>query len=215
MSKALIFDLDGTLADTIYSILDAIHPVFRELNFPERSYDDVSRALGCNVHVLIERLVPGEYADDYDFVESIVKKYNAEYDNTYLSATLFDGIAEVVRELKRRGYLLAVLSNKTDRYVKDIVNKLFPDGEITIAQGCTALPAKPDPTVPRLMAEQLGVSPEECAFVGDSNVDVLTGINSGMRPIAVSWGYCDRETLVSTGPEIIINSPAELLEIFK
>ena len=65
------------------------------------------------------------------------------------------------------------------------------------------------------MAEQLGVSPEECAFVGDSNVDVLTGINSGMRPIAVSWGYCDRETLVSTGPEIIINSPAELLEIFK
>lgn len=215
MTKAIIFDLDGTLADTIYSILGAITPVFKELNFPERNYDDVSHALGCNVHILIERLVPKEYANNYDFVESIVQKYNAKYNDTYLSATLFDGIAEVVRELKRRGYTLAVLSNKTDIYVKNIINKLFPDGEITIARGCTEMPPKPAPDVPCLMAKQLGVTPEECAFVGDSDIDVLTGKNSGMRPIAVSWGYCDQDVLAGTGPEVIINSAAELLEIFK
>lgn len=215
MTKAIIFDLDGTLADTIYSILDAIRPVFNEHNLPERNYDDVSHALGWNVYVLIQRLLPEKYANDREFIESIVKKYNAAYDNTYLSAVLFDGVAEAIRELKRRGYRLAVLSNKTDRYVKNIVSKLFPDGEITIAQGVTELPPKPDPTAPRLIAEQLGVTPEECAFVGDSNVDVQTGINSGMRPIAVSWGYCERDTLVGAGPEILINSAEELLEIFK
>ena len=215
MTKAIFFDLDGTLADTIYSILEALNPVLRKYRLPEKSYDDVSHALGCGVRTLMMRLIPEEKAADGEFVDMIVKEYNAAYSTTYLAAPLYEGIPEVIRELKDRGYVLGVLSNKTDIYVKNMIAELFPAGEISLPRGCTELPAKPDPTVPHLLASELGVAPEESAFVGDSDIDVLTGKNAGMLPVAVSWGYGDREALLGASPEFVINRPEELLEIFK
>jgi phosphoglycolate phosphatase len=110
---------------------------------------------------------------------------------------------------------MAVLSNKPDPFVKNIIKKLFPEGVMSFALGQTEMPRKPDPTVPVMIATSLGVELADTYFVGDSEVDILTAKNSGMHSVAVSWGFRDRDELVKSCPEVIIDTPAELLKYFE
>jgi phosphoglycolate phosphatase len=118
-------------------------------------------------------------------------------------------------ELHARGYTLAVFSNKPDAYVKNIISTLFDKEIIPIAMGETDLPRKPDPTAPHYIAKTLGFDAGECAFVGDSEVDIRTAQNAGMTSVAVSWGFREREALLSCAPDYIIDVPEKLLEIFE
>ena len=120
-----------------------------------------------------------------------------------------------MRELYGKGFILAILSNKPDKLVQMIVNNIFPDGIISISMGQTSLPKKPDPTVPLMIAEQFGIAPSDTYFIGDSEVDVITGKNAGMVSVAVSWGFRDRYVLEESAPDIIIDTRAELLEYFR
>jgi phosphoglycolate phosphatase len=125
----------------------------------------------------------------------------------------YEGMSEAMHTLYGRGYKLAVLSNKQDAYTKKIVSLLFADGIIEYVAGQTALPAKPDPTVPLMIAEHFDVRPDECAFIGDSEVDVRTGKNAGMTAIACTWGYRSRDVL--TEADVVIDAPSELTDIFE
>ena len=217
MIKAIIFDLDGTLADTIGSIRTAVNMAMRHYGFHEHDYEAVRRAIGNGARMLIRRLVPSDVAADESRVTEILNYYNARYAETYTEAdTCYEGMKNAVLELHRRGYKLAVLSNKPDVYTVALTKILFPEGVMTIAQGqLDSVPTKPDPTAPLDIAARLGVTADECAFVGDSEVDILTAKNAKMYSVGCAWGYRPREVLVETGADIIIDRPTQILDIFK
>ena len=145
----------------------------------------------------------------------ILKEYDMLYGDTYDHIDgCYEGMSETLHTLHGQGYTLAVLSNKQDLYVKRIVSLLFADGIVAYAQGQTDLPIKPDPTAPLAIAKELGFLPEETAFIGDSDVDILTAKNAHMMSVGCSWGYRGRENLVAAGADCVIDTPSELLELF-
>ena len=214
IKRLLIFDLDGTIADTIYSIRDGVNLALDKYGFARRDYEQIRCAIGNGARELIRLSLPQECRADAELVDRVLKDYDALYELTYDRLDgCYDGMAESIRTLCDRGYMIAILSNKQDAYVKKIVGLLFPDGIIKLAAGQVAgLPKKPDPTVPLMMARELGVTAEECAFIGDSEVDVMTAKNAGMLGVACSWGYRPRSAL--EGADVIIDNPRELTEIF-
>ncbi|MBQ9080431.1 MAG: HAD-IA family hydrolase [Clostridia bacterium] len=216
MIKAIIFDLDGTLADTIGSIRRAVNLAMSHYGFAEHSYDAVRCAIGNGARMLIRRLIPAEVAADEARVDEILDYYNARYAETYRDANrCYDGMKHAVMTLHERGYRLAILSNKPDIFVRELAKILFPENIISIAQGQTDLPVKPDPSAPLDIAARLDVNPNECAFVGDSEVDIMTAKNAGMYSVGCSWGYRSRELLSDTGADIIIDTPPQILNTFK
>ena len=213
--KLLIFDLDGTIADTQSSVCEAVNMALSNFGLPTVTPDAVARAMGNGALTLIRRLLPEADRENEAFVRTVFEFYDNAYDKTCISAPFYEGMYEAMIELKRRGYLLAVLSNKQDKYVKKMMNSFFEEGLLSHMQGQTpSLPAKPDPTVPLVIAEKLGISPSDCAFIGDSDVDVLTAKNAGMTGVACAWGYRSEEVLAENSPEFLIHYPRELLNIF-
>ena len=213
-TKLLIFDLDGTLADTLITIRDSVNMALEKHQLPLRTYDEVMWAIGNGARELMRRSVPTELSTDQDFIDRIYEDYTEAYNKTFANVDgCYPFVSEVLHTLKERGYTLAVLSNKPDFYTRIIVEALFPDGIISFAAGQTSLPRKPDPTVPLMIAERFGVSPQECAFIGDSDVDVMTAKNSGMTAVACSWGYRPKEALQDA--DYIIDDARELLSIFR
>ncbi len=215
MIKLLMFDLDGTLADTLPSIQHAMELAMGHYGYKIPTLEETAAALGSGARELLKRLVPEDVANDDARIDEFLDYYNKMYEITYMEADhCYDGMAESVIELKKRGYTIAVLSNKQDNYVVNMIANLFEDGIVSIAQGQTDLPTKPDPTVPLMIAKKLGFEPSETAFIGDSDVDVKTGKNSGMVTVACSWGFRSREQLEACEPEHLIDRPIELLDIF-
>ena len=213
-TKLLIFDLDGTLADTLISIRDSVNMALEKHQLPLRTYDEVMWAIGNGARELMRRSVPAELSTDGAFIDRIYEDYTEAYNKTFANVDgCYPFVSEVLHTLKERGYTLAVLSNKPDFYTKIIVEALFSDGIVSFAAGQTELPRKPDPTVPLMIAERFGASPSECAFIGDSDVDVMTAKNSGMTAVACSWGYRPKEALQDA--DYIIDDARELLSIFR
>ena len=211
--KLLILDLDGTLADTIESIREGVNIAMRKHGYPERSYEEIRRAIGNGARELIRLSLPEGLSKEV--VDTVFRDYHEAYGETYTHCTeCYDGIPESLLTLRERGYTLAVLSNKQDVYVKELVKILLPEGLVASAAGQTDLPKKPDPTVPLMIADTLGFAPKETAFIGDSEVDVLTGKNAGMLTVGCSWGYRDREVLVESRADFVLDHPSELVEIF-
>ena len=212
----LIFDLDGTIADTLYSIMEAVNMCMEHYGFPQKSYSEVRAAVGNGAKMLIMNTIPESEAQNAERAEEIYKYFKVCYDKTHAHIDgCYAGMREAMLELHDRGYTLAVLSNKPDAYVKNIISTLFDKEIIPIAMGETDLPRKPDPTAALYIAKALGFEAGECAFVGDSEVDIRTAQNSGMTSVAVSWGFRDREALLSCVPDHIIDLPQKLLEIFE
>ncbi len=216
MKKLLIFDLDGTLADTIPSIRRAINLTMKHYGYPEKTYEDIRHAIGNGAFKLIERIIPRELSADKDRVLETLAYYEKMYDTTYSEADrCYTGMTETLSELRKRGYTIAVLSNKQDAYVKPIVERITEKGTVSLAVGQRAgYPTKPDPTVPSLVASELGYSPDMTAFIGDSEVDIETAKNAGMMSVGCAWGYRGREALSACGADFIIDLPNELLDIF-
>lgn len=216
MVRLLIFDLDGTLAYTLPSIHHAVSLALKKLGYPNRTLDDVATAIGSGARNLIRNLMPPDDAKDDAKIEELLSCYNEMYKKTYLEADrCYDGMADAVRELVRRGYTAAVLSNKREDYTVDIVSGLFEDGTISLVRGQTSLPIKPDPTVPLMIAAELGFDPSCAAFIGDSEVDVMTAKNARMMSVGCSWGYRPRAVLESCNADSVIDHPSQLLDIFK
>ena len=211
-----MLDLDGTIADTIGSIREAINLTMTKHGYPERSYEQVRLAIGNGARMLIRRSMPlAADAVDEELLARVYADYESFYDETYHHVDgCYEGMAEALHTLHDRGYTLAVLSNKQDAYVKKIVSMLFPDGMIAHAQGQTELPVKPDPAAPLAIAAQLGFAPSETVFIGDSDVDMDTAKNAGMLGVGCAWGYRGRENLEAAGADHVIDHASELLRLF-
>ncbi len=213
--KLLMLDLDGTIADTIWSIRDAVNLTLAKHGYPERSYEQIRVAIGNGAGNLIRRSLPSEVAANEENVTRVLGEYDVLYEQTYDHVDgCYEGMSEALHTLHDKGYLIAVLSNKQDAYVKKIVAQLFPDGIVAHAQGQTELPIKPDPAVPLMIARTLGVAPEDAAFIGDSDVDVYTAKNAGMLSVGCAWGYRGRAVLEEAGADHVLEHPSELLALF-
>lgn len=215
--KALIFDLDGTLADTIPAITEAVNMTLEQLGFPTRTQDEIRSYIGQGPRHLISEALPKEIrVNEPQMVDLALEVYNKAYAKTYLNTnTLYEGLEEVIISLSKY-YKIAVLSNKQDEYVKNLVKQLLPEGICELARGTIdGRPAKPSPDVALEIADTLGVAHYECILIGDSDVDILTAENAGFDVLSVSWGYVSKTKLIMNGAENIINSPNELLEFFE
>ena len=212
--KAVIFDLDGTLADTIDAIAEAVNMTLEYFGYPIKTTDEVRAAVGNGARMIIRRTVPAELYDDEETVTRVLKKYDEMYALTYSHTDkMYDGMREALIALHSSGKKIAVFSNKQDAYVKGLSEIYFSDGTISMALGQTDLPVKPDVAGLKLIMNKLGVTADECVFVGDSGVDLATAKNGGMDCICVSWGFVGREGLEAKGADCIIDHPSELVTL--
>ncbi len=211
----LIFDLDGTLADTIWSIRDAVNRTLIAYNMPQRSYEEIRLAIGNGARELIRRSVSAEAREDEALLDRIFLDYDRNYGETCdRIESGYPGISEALSALHQRGYTMAVLSNKQDALVRRVVEVLFPKNWFAAVVGQTDLPRKPAPDVPLMIAEKLGFLPGESFFIGDSEVDIQTAQNAGMTSIGCAWGYRGYEALRKAGADRILENPRELSGVF-
>ena len=215
--KAVIFDLDGTLADTVSAIVEAVNMTMDSFSFPTHTDEEVRNAIGNGATTLIRRLVPNGVRSDEALVLRVRKEYDEMYALTYMhSDRMYDGIDDTIRFLKiGRGLKLAVFSNKQDEYVKALCEQYFPDGIIDVARGQTSLPIKPDISGLLKVVEELGVSLDECVYVGDSEVDVKTAENASVDFVGVSWGFVGKDALVAHGATTVIDHPSQLISLIE
>ncbi len=215
--KAIIFDFDGTLADTIPAIRSGVNLTMRALGYPESTNEDVLSHINFGARRLIQLSMPRELQDNDALVDAALALYNEMYEKTYMETDrTYEGIPEVLTELNARGYRIAVLSNKQDPFIVRLCEALLPKGSYVHARGQrVGAPTKPDPAVPLEVASLLGAKPCECAFVGDSHIDMLTAENAGMRAVGVTWGYRPRKDLTEAGADVLVDSVRELLSVFE
>ncbi|MBQ8393737.1 MAG: HAD family hydrolase [Clostridia bacterium] len=213
MIKAIIFDLDGTLCDTLDDIRTGVNSVLERLGYKTRTKDEIHKFINNGARELIRRSLPKD-VQGVDFIlESALSDYNMEYAKCYCNEThAYEGIEELLIELKSMGYKLGVLSNKQDPFVKDIINRMFGDDTFTFVMGQSGFPPKPDPSSALYVAKSMGVKAENCIYVGDSDVDVETSYRAGMAFIGVKWGYRDEEVLRMAGASTLASTPFELLQ---
>ena len=207
-----IFDLDGTLLDTLTDLAASCNYALRTHGMPEHSIDDVRRFVGNGVRLLMERAVPGG-AGHPDF-EATFATFREHYMQHSLDTTRpYPGIPEVLAELKKRGCRLAVVSNKMMAATVELCHHFFPDTiEVAIGENEAAgIRKKPAPDTVFAALKELGVEKDGAVYVGDSDVDFKTSVNAGVPCISVLWGFRDRDFLIQHGAKTFISAPSELL----
>lgn len=214
MLKAVIFDLDGTLANTISAIREGINATMRRYGYPEHTDEEVLSFINNGARMLIKRSMPAEVRRDEALVSRVLADYDVEYGKVYHHTdTTYPGIPQLLCDLRARGLRIGVLSNKQDPFVRALAEQLIP-GLYDVAQGAIyGEPTKPHPYLSNRVCDALGVSAAECAMVGDSDVDVRTAEEAGMTHVGVSWGFRSAELLREAGAVRIANDTVELFEI--
>ena len=210
--QTYVFDLDGTLLDTLGDLAASTNYALRTHGMPEHSLDDVRRFVGNGVRVLMERAVP-QGAENPQF-EAAFQTFREHYMQHSLDTTKpYDGILETLETLKAEGCRLAVVSNKMMAATQELCRHFFRDTiEVAIGEHeAQGIHKKPAPDTVNEAFRQLGVGKERAVYVGDSDVDILTARNSGLPCISVLWGFRDRDFLIQHGAETFISAPSELL----
>lgn len=212
--KACIFDLDGTLTNTLESMTYSVNLTLKEMGLSQITKDQCRMFVGNGARVLIEESLKVSGDPKASRIEEGMKIYGRIFDqNCTYHVTPYEGIPEMLKALKDRGIHLAVLSNKPDRQTVKVVKEIFGDNIFDYAQGQKdGIRRKPAPDGVWYLMEQMQVSKEECLYIGDSEVDAATGKNAGLKTIGVLWGFRDRKTLETAGAEHLIERPEELLQ---
>ena len=215
MYKTYIFDLDGTLLDTLQDLADSVNYALRQFGMPEHSLDDIRRFVGNGVRLLMERAVPdGAQNPQFEEVFATFRQYYMQHS---LDTTRpYDGIVETIHELKQRGCRLAVVSNKMMAATQELIRHFFPEIEVAIGEHEAAgIRKKPAPDTVFEALRQLGLVvggfPADTVYVGDSDVDIATARNSGLPCISVLWGFRDQDFLSQHGATTFVSHPQELL----
>ena len=212
--KACIFDLDGTLTDTLESLAFSVKETLKEMGLPQITTDECRSFVGNGARYLMERALEAAGDRELSRIEEGMEVYGRIFDEncTYL-VTPYEGITETLKQMKDKGIKLAVLSNKPHRQTKKVVERIFGEDVFDCVQGQKeGIARKPDPDGIYRLLEEMQAGREECLYVGDSEVDVETGRNAGVRMVGVSWGFRSREALKAAGAGIIIDSPEELMQ---
>ncbi len=211
--SAYIFDLDGTLLDTLDDLADSMNATLASLGLPVHPVDAYRTFVGEGIGFLIARTLPGNLRQDPALLATALAKYQSVYaENWHHKTTLYPGIQEMLTALQARGVPLGVLSNKPDHFTQLCIDHYFPAGTFRTVFGQREhVLRKPDPAGALEIAALWQLAPADIAYVGDTSTDMETGRSAGMQTIGVAWGFRPVSELVSTGAHHIIQQPSELL----
>ena len=210
--KAVIFDLDGTILDTLGDLSNSVNFALQQNSLPLRSIDEVRAFVGNGIRLLIERAVPE--GTDEETLNKCFDAFKAHYkENSAVLTKAYDGIPEVLSELSAMGLKTAVVSNKADFAVQILVEEYFK-GLFQYSVGeREGIRRKPYPDSVFSVIETFGVNKDECIYIGDSEVDIETAKNAGIKCICVTWGFREKEFLQSLSPDYMADTPKEILNI--
>ena len=213
--KLVIFDLDGTAADTMDGIVEGLNRTMSECGYPTHNRESVLQFVNYHTRRYIEEALPEAARTDAE-IDRVLGIYTRHYEDTYTLTVPFAGIPALFDRLNQR-CLVAMNSNKQDRFVKALAEQLFPEGTFIAAEGYRPdRPSKPDPAmayaIMEMASEKLGerLTPDQCVYVGDSDVDYMTARNAGMHCVSVSWGYRSHEFLQALGDQPVAATVEEL-----
>lgn len=214
MIEAVLFDLDGTLVDSLGDLAVSMNTALHALGLPIHETQQYRQLVGNGVKELVRRAVPEERRDATTLA-AVHARFSAHYTKHYADSTApYEGIIPLLTELSARGLRLGVVSNKPDAFTKEIVRKVLAHPFDFVLGQTEALPSKPEPDMPLAALHEMGVRPVDCAYVGDSDVDMFTGRNAGIRiVVGCSWGFRGRHELTAAGADAVIDSPDELIPL--
>ncbi len=210
MIKAIIFDLDGTLLDTLADIVISANTVLVEHGFEPHDYDNYKNFIGNGAHVLIQKATGSE---DPDIVDEVLADYLTYYnEHSTDKTTPYEGVMEVLKACQEKSIPISIVSNKPHASTVKAVKHYFSDVEFFAIEGQSeGVPTKPDPTKVLRILNDLKVLPEEALFIGDSNVDMMTGQNAKVPTIGCCYGFRGRRELEEAKADMLVESPIEIL----
>ena len=210
--KAYIFDLDGTLLDTLGHLTNITNMILAELDMPAHTPDEINSYVGSGARVLMQRAAVPETPDAV--IDGMLVRWRELYPEFGHKFTKpYEGVPEMLDSLKERGMKLGVLSNKFDAATRAVIDRHFP-GVFDLVRGeGPDCPRKPDPTGLRGVVAQLGFAPDECFYVGDSGSDMTVALAVGCDAVGVTWGYRSADELQAAGAHHLVHAPAQLLEL--
>ncbi len=212
--KAILFDLDGTLLDTLKDLADSMNMVLRAHGMKIYPVDDYRYLVGRGLRELIKSVLPEENADD-QIIDKLLTAMKNEYSKHWKENTKpYPGIPALLDELQKLKFPMAVLSNKADEFTKIMVETLLPKWKFQIVRGLKdKIPAKTDPAPAIEIAHELKIKPREFIYLGDTDIDMQTANAAGMYAVGVLWGFRDAAELKANGAKAIIESPLQVLEL--
>lgn len=208
-----IFDLDGTLLDTLDDLTDSMNYMLGKHNFPLRTRDEVRNFVGNGVRKLVERAVPPEYKADDEFIDKFYDDFSLYYNShSDIKTAPYPGTLDMLDKLLHSGFDIAIVSNKIDSAVKSLSAKFFGERIKSAIGEKPSIRHKPEPDMVFMAMEEMGADKENSIYIGDSEVDIQTAKNSGIPCISVLWGFKDRKFLEDSGATVIVESMEELGE---
>lgn len=208
-----IFDLDGTLLDTLDDLTDSMNYMLGKHNFPLRTRDEVRNFVGNGVRKLVERAVPPEYKADDEFIDKFYDDFSLYYNShSDIKTSPYPGTLDMLDRLLENGFDIAIVSNKIDSAVKSLSAKFFGERIKSAIGEKPSIRHKPEPDMVFMAMEEMGADKENSIYIGDSEVDIQTAKNAGIPCISVLWGFKDRKFLEDSGATAIVESMEELGE---
>ena len=212
MKHAVIFDLDGTLLNTLGDLRAATNHALEVRGLPPHSMEEIRQFIGNGIRLLICRAMPeGTPEAEIDAALDDFKAYYAAH--IHDRTVPYDGIPQLLTALRKRGIKVAVLSNKIDSASQQLIEYFFPGKTDVVFGEHVGAPRKPDPTSCRMVMQQLGVQPEQVLYVGDSGTDMQTAKNAGLYAVGVTWGFRSKEVLLKYGADVLVHRPEQILQI--
>ncbi len=214
--QAIIFDLDGTLLDTIQDLADSMNGALKSMGYPVHDIQKYLHLVGNGIENLAMRVLPEDIKSE-ELIKKCVSIFRSLYGDSWTNKTKpYEGIPELLNELKANQIKMAVLSNKTHVFTERMVQHFFGSNYFKDVRGeIPGIPRKPDPSAALDIAKKLSVNPAQIIFVGDSGTDMQTAVSAGMYPVGVLWGYRSAEELLEDGAIKLINKPDELLGLLE
>ncbi len=212
--RAVLFDLDGTLLDTLDDLADSMNAALNRFRFPTHPVDAYRYFVGDGMATMATRVLPETHRDPQT-VERVVDAMRAQYSDHWADKTHpYEGVTQMLEQLQGRGIAMGVLSNKPDDSTKLMVKRLLPNASFEVVRGALPdVPLKPDPTAPIEIADAMSVSPQQFLYLGDTATDMQTARSAGMYPIGAVWGFRTPDELTSHGVQSLIDSPLQLLDL--
>lgn len=211
--KAVIFDLDGTLIDSLEDIADSMNAVLENNNFPTHGYEAYKYFIGNGLKNLVYEALPENHNNEEQVNRCFDLMMDIYSENCINKTKPYNGIIELLNELVSLNIKISVLSNKTDDFTKKITRALFPDYFEFITGISEKTPKKPNPAGALQMSNDLGLKPEDIIYIGDTGIDMQTANKASMHAVGVLWGFREKEELVSTGAQNLLNHPLDLIPI--
>ncbi len=215
MIKAILFDLDGTLVNSLEDLADSTNFALKQNDFPTHETEEFKYFLGDGMKKLIFRALPADKRDEETVLDTL-KIFMNRYREHYMDKTIpYGGIVSLLKEIKKLGIKTAVVSNKAQEMALMVANKLLGDNFEIICGKQENFPTKPDPALTLEVISELGVAPNECLFVGDSGMDMKVAKNAGCVAVGVLWGFRKEDELTENGANYVINNPNLILKILE